>query len=98
MQRSRTLHRHLSGSSSPAAGFTLIELLVVIAIIAVLIALPIAWWALNKLLENYPYRIAISWWIFGLALVLVVAIALLTISFQSIRAAVANPVSSLRSE
>jgi len=49
-------------------------------------------------LENYPYRVAISWWIFALALVLVVTIALLTISFQSIRAAIANPVKSLRSE
>jgi len=69
-----------------------------LVVLAVVIALPIAWWALNKWLENYPYRVAISWWIFALALVLVVTIALLTISFQSIRAAIANPVKSLRSE
>jgi hypothetical protein len=53
---------------------------------------------MNTWLQNYPYRINISWWMFGLASLLVVVIALFTISFQSVKAALANPVKSLRTE
>jgi putative ABC transport system permease protein len=53
---------------------------------------------MNKWLEDYSYRISISWWIFILAGLLALLIALITISFQSIRAAIANPVKSLRTE
>ena len=69
-----------------------------LVVLAVVIAMPIAWWTLNHWLENYPYRINVSWWIFALTLFMVVTIALLTISFQSVRAAIANPVKSLRTE
>jgi len=69
-----------------------------LVVISALIASPAAWWAVNKWLENYPYRIAINSWIFILASVGVLLIALLTVSFHSIKAAIANPVNSLRSE
>ncbi len=65
---------------------------------AILIASPIAWWAMNKWLENFAYRIDIEWWMFAVAGLAAVGISLLTVSFQTIKAAVANPVESLRSE
>jgi len=66
--------------------------------IALIIATPLAYIAANKWLQNYPYRIEISWWLFAAAGLLVLLIALFTISFQSIKAAVSNPVKSLRTE
>ncbi|WP_353129760.1 ABC transporter permease [Parapedobacter pyrenivorans] len=67
-------------------------------LVAVIIASPIAWWMMNKWLDDFAYRIDIEWWMFVLAGVAAVAIALLTVSWQAIRAAVANPVDSLRDE
>ncbi len=66
--------------------------------IASLIAFPLAWWAMNKWLEDFAYRINISWWIFALAGFLALMIALITVSSQAIKAALANPVKSLRAE
>ncbi len=66
--------------------------------ISLLIATPVAWYFLEQWLKNYPYRIEINWWIFVLAGVMSLLIALFTVSFQSIKAALANPVKSLRSE
>jgi putative ABC transport system permease protein len=66
--------------------------------IALIIAIPAAWLATNKWLQNYPYRIALSWWLFVAAALLVIMIALITVSFQAVKAAVANPVKSLRTE
>ena len=66
--------------------------------ISIVIASPIAWWAMHQWLQTYDYRISISWWIFLVAGVVAILIALLTVSFQAIKAAVANPVESLRSE
>lgn len=66
--------------------------------IAALIAFPVAWWAMYKWLETFAYRTEISWWIFLVAGAVALAIALLTVSIQTIRAALANPVKSLRSE
>jgi putative ABC transport system permease protein len=62
------------------------------------IALPLAWYAINRWLEDYAYRIPKSWWVFGAAAVLAMGIALVTVSVLAFRAAVANPVKSLRSE
>ena len=62
------------------------------------IAFPIAWWATNKWLQEYAYHINVSWWIFGIAGLSAMMIALITVSFQAIRAAIANPVKSLRTE
>lgn len=69
-----------------------------LVVIAVVIASPIAWWAMNTWLEDFAYRIDIQWWVFALAGAAAVGIALLTVSWQAIRAAVANPVDSLRDE
>ncbi len=69
-----------------------------LVLISAVISAPAAWWAMHKLLEDYPYRIDINAWIFLGAAVFVLLIALITVSFQTIRAAVANPVNSLRSE
>ncbi|MDP9048768.1 MAG: ABC transporter permease, partial [Bacteroidota bacterium] len=66
--------------------------------LAIVIASPIAWWGMNKWLQGFSYRAPISWWIFALAGVISVIIALLTVSFQSIKAAVANPIKALKSE
>jgi putative ABC transport system permease protein len=66
--------------------------------IAILIASPIAWWLMNKWLEAFAYRIHIGWWVFPIAGIAALLIALLTVSFQAIRAALANPVKSLRTE
>lgn len=69
-----------------------------LVLIAIVIASPIAWWVMNKWLEDFAYRIDIAWWMFALAGMLAVIVALITVSYQAIRAAVANPVESLRDE
>ena len=66
--------------------------------ISILIALPLSWYAMNKWLEDFSYRIEISWWIFALAAFLAIAVSLLTVSYQSIKAAIVNPIKSLRCE
>lgn len=67
-------------------------------IIALLIATPIAWWAMSRWLQDFSYRINIQWWVFIAAGVIAIVIAILTVSFHAIKAAVANPVKSLRTE
>lgn len=69
-----------------------------LVILAILIATPIAWFVMNKWLEIYAYSINISWWVFLLAGLLAISIAAITVSFQTIRAALMNPVKALRSE
>ena len=69
-----------------------------LVLIGFVIATPIAWYAMHQWLQDFAYRIDISWWIFALAGLLAVLIALVTVSFQAIKAALANPVKSLRSE
>lgn len=69
-----------------------------LVIIAALIAFPFAWWAMNNWLQSFAYRITIGWWVFVITGVVAILIAVLTVSFQAIRAALANPVKSLRTE
>jgi ABC-type antimicrobial peptide transport system permease subunit len=71
---------------------------IILISIAFLIATPLAWYFMNKWLQDYAYRIDISWWIFLVGGIAAIMIALATISFQAIKAAVANPVKSLRTE
>ncbi len=66
--------------------------------VSIIIAVPLAWYAIHQWLQNFAYKIAIEWWVFVLASVVVMGISLLTVSFQSIKAALMNPVKSLRSE
>jgi len=70
----------------------------VLVLIASLIAFPVAWWGMSKWLEGFAYRVGIPWWVFVVAGLTAVAIALVTVSVQTVRAAVANPVKALRSE
>jgi len=67
-------------------------------VIAVVVASPIAWWIMSKWLQGFAYRIDIQWWLFAIAAVVAVLIAFITVSYQAIKAAMANPVKSLRSE
>ena len=67
-----------------------------LVLIASAIAFPIAWWAMNQWLQDFAYRITISWWMFIIAGLVAVLIAVFTISFQTIKAAIANPAKSLR--
>jgi len=67
-------------------------------LVSIVIATPLSWWIMNNWLDDFAYRIHISWWMFGLVGLTAIGIALITVSFQSIRAAVSNPVDSLRAE
>ena len=67
-------------------------------VIAFVIAVPIAWLGMHKWLENFAYRTQVSWWVFVLGITVMIVIAILTLSFQTIKAAIANPVKSLRTE
>ncbi len=69
-----------------------------LVLIAVLIATPIAWFAMNKWLQDFPYRIQIQWWMFSLVALIALVIALMTISVNTVKAAMQNPVKSLRTE
>ena len=69
-----------------------------LVLIAIVIATPIGWWMMSRWLQDFAYRVDLSWWVFALAGFLAVGIAILTVSFQSIKAALMNPVKSLRSE
>ncbi len=69
-----------------------------LVLISCIVAFPVSWWMMNSWLQNYKYRIEISWWIFLAAGISAILIALITISFQSVKAAIANPVKSLRTE
>lgn len=66
--------------------------------IAIAVATPVAWWAMNEWLQSFTYRVKISWWMFGLAGMIAIFIALFTVSFQAIKAAIIKPVNSLRTE
>ena len=69
-----------------------------LVLLAFLIAAPIAWWFMNKWLEDFAYRIDLSWWIFAATGLISLTIALITLSFQAIKAALSNPIKSLRTE
>ncbi len=90
--------RKAVGATAPGIVGLLTKEFMVWVIIANIIAFPIAYFAINNWLNNFAYRISIEWWTFILAGVLALAIALFTVSYQSIKAAVANPVESLRYE
>jgi putative ABC transport system permease protein len=66
--------------------------------VAIIVSSPIAWWVMNKWLEGFAYKINISWWVFVLSGFVALTIAIITVSFQAIKAALMNPVKSLRTE
>ncbi len=90
--------RKVLGASAAGIMTLLSRDFVKLVLVAILIATPIAWWAMNKWLEDFAYRTDIKWWMFAIAGLVAVTISLLTISWQAIRAALASPVKALRSE
>ncbi len=85
-----------------ASLFTLLKLtskdFIVLIMIAILVATPIAWWGMDSWLQGFAYRIDISWWMFAVSGVLAIFIALITVSYQSMRTAMGNPIKSLKDE
>ena len=98
-QRTREIGiRKVLGATVPNVVGLLSKDFLKLVLIANLISWPLGWWAMSKWLQNFEYRITISWWVFVLAGLAAVLIALLTVSYQAIKAAIANPVKSLRTE
>jgi putative ABC transport system permease protein len=90
--------RKVLGASATGLAALLSKDFVKLVIISSIIAAPLAWWGMYKWLQDYTYRINIQWWVFVAACFLSVAIALLTVSYQAIKAALSNPAKSLRTE
>ena len=90
--------RKVLGASAGSLFTLLSREFVALVLVAVVIATPVAWFSMDKWLQDYAYRIPIQWWIFGLAGVGAVFIALVTVSFQAVKAALINPAKSLKAE
>jgi ABC-type antimicrobial peptide transport system permease subunit len=90
--------RKVLGASVPGIFILLSKDFIKLVLISILIASPIAWYVMNQWLENYVYHIEMSLWVFALAGLLVIGIALLTVSFQAVKAAFINPIKGLRNE
>jgi putative ABC transport system permease protein len=90
--------RKVLGASASSIVALLSKDFLKLIVLANMIAWPLGWWAMNKWLEDFAYSVKINWWVFVLAGILAIAIAFLTISFQAIKAALANPIKSLRNE
>ncbi|HTI10425.1 MAG TPA: ABC transporter permease [Puia sp.] len=98
-QRHREISiRKILGAEISALVLLLSKDFIKLILIAILITAPLAWWGMNKWLENFAYREGIQWWAFGIAALASVAIAFLTIGYQSLKAAMVNPVEGLRAE
>ncbi|HET6721446.1 MAG TPA: FtsX-like permease family protein, partial [Chitinophagaceae bacterium] len=90
--------RKVLGATVKNLAFMLSRDFLKLVLLAFVIGVPIAWYIMNNWLRDFAYRIDISWWMFGTAGLLVLVIAIITVSFQVIKAAVANPIKSLRTE
>jgi putative ABC transport system permease protein len=90
--------RKVLGSSVSGVAALLSKDFIKLVVLSCIVAFPVAWWMMNSWLRNYQYRITISWWIFLIAGAAAILIALITVSYQAIKAALANPVKSLRTE
>ena len=91
------IRKVLGASVSGLAGLLSKDFLQLVGV-SCLVAFPVAWYIMHNWLQNYEYRVSIHWWIFAIAGVSAMLIALATVSFQAIKAALANTVKSLRSE
>jgi putative ABC transport system permease protein len=90
--------RKVLGASVSSITVMLVKDFLKLVMLSLLVAFPVAWLAMNKWLEGFAYKIDLEWWMFAVAGLATVLIAWLTVSWQSIRAALANPVQSLRTE
>ena len=90
--------RKVLGATASSIVVLLSKEFVKLTLIAIVIASPLAWYFMNQWLQDFAYRIEISWWIFAVAGLIAICIALLTVSFQSVKAALMDPVKSLKTE
>jgi len=90
--------RKILGASLSSISTLLSKDFLKLVILSIIIASPIAWWAMHKWLQDFAYRINIQWWMFASAGLLAIIIAIITVSYHALKAAIANPVNSLRSE
>ncbi|HET9823906.1 MAG TPA: FtsX-like permease family protein, partial [Chitinophagaceae bacterium] len=99
LQRTKEIGiRKVLGASVQNVLFILSKDFMLLVLIAFVIAVPVTWWIMYNWLQDFAYRINIQLWVFGVAGLLAVLIALLTVSFQALKAAISNPVKSLRTE
>jgi ABC-type antimicrobial peptide transport system permease subunit len=90
--------RKVLGATAPGLARLLSTDFLRLIIISCIIAFPVAWWTMNNWLQDYQYRTKIHWWVFAAAGIAALIITIITVSFQAIKAAIANPVKSLRME
>ena len=90
--------RKVLGASVPGIAASLANRFLKLVFVSIALASPISWLLMHKWLQNFAYRLPIAWWIFAIAGATALLIALITVSFQSIKAAMTNPINSLRSE
>ena len=90
--------RKVLGASVSSVVKLLSKEFLILVLLAALVAFPLGWWAMNKWVEDFAYRVNIEWWVFVAAAIGALIIALLTVSYHAIKAALANPVKSLRTE
>jgi len=99
LQRTKEIGvRKVLGASAQSLVILLSKEFLYLVLISLLIAIPITWWVMYNWLQDFAYRISIQWWVFAVAGIMAILIALLTVGFQALRAALANPSKSLRSE
>jgi putative ABC transport system permease protein len=99
LQRTKEIGiRKVLGASVQSLLFLLSREFLILVLLSLLVAIPLGWWVMSNWLEDFAYRISISWWIFALAGLAAIAIALLTTGIQAIKASLANPVACLRAE
>ena len=90
--------RKVLGASVSGVTWLLSKEYLALVVVSLLVASPFAWWGMNKWLDNFAYRVPVSWWIFVLSGLIGIVVAFLTVGFQAIKAARANPVTTLRTE
>ncbi len=90
--------RKVLGASVTGIATLLSKEFIKLVLVSFVIAAPIAWFAMHQWLAKYPYRVSIQWWIFLVTVIIAIGIAIITVSFHAVRAAMSNPVKSLRTE
>ena len=90
--------RKVLGAGLPQIITLLSKDFLILVLIAAAIAIPVAWYGLSNFLQGYAYRTNLSWWVFGLSGVITVVIAMLTVSYKCVQAALANPIIALKNE
>jgi putative ABC transport system permease protein len=99
LQRTKEIGiRKVLGATTQKVVYILAKDFLILVMIAFVVAMPFTWWIMHNWLQEFAYRINIDWWVFLIAGAIAIAIALITVSFQAIKAAIANPVKSLRTE